>query len=42
MLYSSVSNIARAFKALEKMNIAVQGNGAIKTNGVAKSTKKTL
>jgi cholestenol Delta-isomerase len=42
LLYSSVSNIARAFKALEKMNITLQGNGAIKTNGVAKSTKKTL
>ncbi len=42
LLYSSVSKIARAFQTLEKMNVKLQGNGAIKSNGVAKSTKKNL
>jgi cholestenol Delta-isomerase len=42
LLYSSVSKIARAFKTLEKLNITLQSNNAIKSNGAAKSTKKTI
>jgi len=39
LLYSSVSTIGRAFTALEKLNIKL--NGAAKTNGSAKKSKKS-
>ncbi len=42
ILYSSVSKVARAFRTLEKMNVTLQRNGAIKSNGVVKSAKKTI